>query len=93
MGKNNFYQLENQFQQAGIATSEFQKVQQSSEKKFSFCYTENRCPLARMKNSLKNTFPLDGKTVFTVRNIWQMEKTVLYQPEKAVFTRSKDVFL
>ena len=33
MGKNNFYQLKNQFPQAGIATSEFQKLQQSSEKK------------------------------------------------------------
>ena len=32
MGINNFYLLENQFLQAGIATSEFQKLQQSSEK-------------------------------------------------------------
>ena len=36
MGINNFYLLENQFLQAGIATSEFQKLQQSPEKKYSF---------------------------------------------------------
>ena len=32
MGKNNFYQLESQFPQPGIANSEFHKLQQSSEK-------------------------------------------------------------
>ena len=32
MGKNNSYQLENQFPEAGIAPSEFQKLKQSSKK-------------------------------------------------------------
>ena len=32
MGKNNFCYLENHFPQAGIVTSEFQTLQQSSEK-------------------------------------------------------------
>ena len=63
MGKNKFYQPENQFPQAGIVTSEFQKLQQSSE------LTENPLPLAGMKNSLKNTFPFDQKTVFSATNI------------------------
>ena len=43
-----------------------------------------------MKNSLKKTFPLDGKTVFTGRNICQMEKAVA---RKTVPTRSKEFFL
>ena len=41
-----------------------------------------------MKNSLKKTFPLDGKTVFTGRNICQMEKAVA---RKTVPTSSKEV--
>ena len=69
MGKSNFYQLEKQFPEARLATSEFQKLQQSYEKKYSFGYTENRCSLAGMKNLLKNTFPLDGKAVSTAWNI------------------------
>ena len=43
-----------------------------------------------MKNSLKKTFPLDGKTVFTGRNICQMEKDVA---RKTVPTKSKEVFV
>ena len=43
-----------------------------------------------MKNSLKKTFPLDGKTVFTGRNICQIEKAVA---RKTVPTKSKEVFL
>ena len=47
-------------------------------------------PLGRMKNSLKKMFPLDGKTVFTGRNICQIEKAVA---RKTVPTKSKEVFL
>ena len=43
-----------------------------------------------MKNSLKKTFPLDGKTVFTGRNICQMEKDVA---RKTVPTKSKEIFV
>ena len=85
MGKNKFYQLENQFPQAGIATPKFQKLQQGSKQKKIL----SLFPLARMKNSLKKTFPLDGKTVFTGRNICQMEKDVA---RKTVPTKSKEVF-
>ena len=42
-----------------------------------------------MKNSLKKTIPLDGKTVFTGRNICQIEKVVT---RKTVPTKSKEVF-
>ena len=38
---------------------------------------------------VKKTFPLDGKTVLTGRNIYQMEKAVA---RKTVPTRSKEVF-
>ena len=47
MGKNNFYQLKNQFPQAGIATSEFQKLQQSSEKKL---FPLDRNPVLTSRN-------------------------------------------
>ena len=48
-----------------------------------------------MKNSLKNTFSVDGKIVFTARNVWQMKKKreLFLLARKAVFTRSKEVFL
>ena len=42
-----------------------------------------------MKNSLKKAFPLDGKTVFTGKNICQIEKAVT---RKTVPTKSKEVF-
>ena len=82
--------LENQFPQIGIANSQFQKLQQSSEKKTPSASQKTsvhqpECTFKKYvskKIKLKNTFPLDGKTVFTAKNIWQMEKTVFYQPEK-----------
>ena len=80
--------LKNQFPQIGIANSQFQKLQQSSEKKLLLLHKKQvfTSRNVRLKNTfpkkLKNTFPLDGKTLFTAKNIWQMEKTVFYQPEK-----------
>ena len=86
MGKNNFNQQENQFPQAGIATSKCQELQQSSEKKYSFEQTENSCPLAGMKNLLKNTFPIDGKTVDKWKKLFLLAR-------KTVSPRSKEVTL
>ena len=77
MGKNNFYQLENQFLKVEIATSEFQKLQQSSEKKLFFCYTENWCPLAGMKKKFvkKIRIQLTEKLFFT------SQKSSFYQEQ------------
>ena len=85
MGKNKFYQPENQFSQAGIATPEFQKLQQSSK-------TKNTPSVSTSWNEefVKKTFLLEGKTVFTGKNICQMEKAVA---RKTVPTRRKEVFL
>ena len=62
--------------------SEQKKAQQSSEKKYSFTRRKNSFPLAEIKNSLKITFPLDKKTVFTASNIWQMGKTIFISQKK-----------
>ena len=63
----------------------FKSFSKALNKKILFLF-----PLAGMKNTLKKMFPLDGKTVFTGRNICQIEKA---EARKAVATKSKEVFL
>ena len=77
MGKNKFQQPENQFTQVGTATPKFQKLQQSFKQKNTLSVS-----ISRNEEFVRKTFSLDGKTVFTARNIRQMEKTVFHQPEK-----------
>ena len=67
----------NSFQKQDLPPPNFKSFNKAM-KKYSFGYTENLCPLAGMKNLLKNTFQLDGKAVSTAWNIWQIENTVFY---------------
>ena len=69
----------------GLPPPNFKSFNKALNKKLLFLF-----PLAGMKNSLKKTFPLDRKTVFTGRNICQIEKAVA---RKTVPTKSKEVFL
>ena len=86
MGKNKFYQLENQFPQAGIVPPpNFKSFNKALNKKNTLSVSTSRS-----EEFVKKTFPLDGKTVFTGRNICQMEKDVA---RKTVPTKSKEVFL
>ena len=86
MGKNKLYQPENQFPQAGIATLEFQKLQESSElKKILFLFS-----LAGMKNSLrKKRFHLTEK-LFPQAGISAKWKKL--QPEKLFLLGVKKFF-
>ena len=57
------------FHKQDLPPLNFKIFNKALEKKTLFHQTANPSPLAGMENLLKNTFPLDGKTVFTARHI------------------------
>ena len=61
-------------------------------KKNSFHQTENPCPLAGMKNSLKNMFPLDEKKLFPQPRISDKWKTLFFTSQKNSFFQEQRSF-
>ena len=83
----------NRFLLKKLPPPNFKNFNKTLNKGMLFQLDKKSVPLAGIKNSLKNTFPLDGKTVLTARNISQMEKKKFSLARKPVSTKSTDVFL
>ena len=70
------------FHKQELPPPNFKSFNKALNKKIFFPLDRKSFSTSRNEEFVKNTFPFDGKTVFTARNIWKMEKTVFHQPEK-----------